>query len=288
MYTLSRRAFCIGQRTCHKSTIKTRWRPMLEPTNCVAIAYNSTPLMSMRPLHTDRQSPAGPIDLIPFYQKFISDNTKLVRDVPLVPEIRLRLITSDCELYRAGENELAVLRTEHNIEAPFWGFAWPGGATLARYIIDNPHTVKGKRVLDIGAGCGIVALACRLAGASHISVNDIDDCALASCEINAHVNNMEFDCFDSTNLIGGSIPEEIPWDVVLAGDICYDDEFASLAIAWLKQLAARGVDVVLGDPGRPYLPRTPDLHKIAEFDLSEAFIDENHGLSVGSLYRLKV
>eukprot|EP01134_Creolimax_fragrantissima_P002364 CFRG2364T1 len=249
---------------------------------------NKRSFTSSQTLRTCKIKICGDEKLAQEYSEFVMQNTVLVAEVPLVPEIQLRLITDECDMYRAGENELETLRKERGIEAPFWGFAWPGGATLARYIIDNPELVRGKRVLDIGSGCGIVALACKLSGAMHVHVNDIDEVALISCKINAEINHTTFDRLDAANLIGDpTASDDLPWDVVVAGDICYDDEFASTALAWLKTLAQSGVDVVIGDPGRPYLPRTLDLHKIAEYDLQESFQDENHGLSVGSLYRLK-
>ncbi|MCZ4281770.1 50S ribosomal protein L11 methyltransferase [Kiloniella laminariae] len=161
--------------------------------------------------------------------------------------IRLYLAAEDLPLWQAGEKELEKL----GIAPPFWAFAWAGGQALAQYILDNPDLVKGKRVLDFACGSGLQGIAALKAGAAEVLAADIDPHAIAATDLNAALNQVRL-ITTSENLIGRSNPG---WDLVLAGDVCYDGPMADEIMTWLHKLAASGTQVLLGDPGRTYLPR---------------------------------
>ena len=175
---------------------------------------------------------------------FVRAQTALVAP-PLVPEIRLHLASAVTPLWRATEATLA----SSDVPPPYWAFAWPGGQALARYLLDNPNPVRGRTVLDFAAGSGLAGIAAVLAGAAAVTAADIDPFAGAATALNAAVNGVAID-------IVGADPIDRPsaWDVVLAGDVCYEQPMAGRATAWLRRLAAAGTDVLLGDPGRSYRP----------------------------------
>jgi len=164
---------------------------------------------------------------------------------PLVPEIRLHLASAVTPLWRATEAALA----SSDVPPPYWAFAWPGGQALARYLLDNPNPVRGRSVLDFAAGSGLAGIAAVLAGAAAVTAADIDPFAGAATALNAAVNGVAID------IVGADpIDWPSPWDVVLAGDVCYEQPMAGRTTAWLRRLAAAGTDVLLGDPGRSYRP----------------------------------
>ena len=176
---------------------------------------------------------------------FIRSNTA-IEVPPLIPEIRLHLATEIVPIWRASEEELA----EMGVPPPYWAFAWAGGQALARYILDNPETVAGRTVLDFASGSGLAAIAAAMAGADTVIAADIDPYASAAIALNAALNGV-----DVQIATGDVIGNRGPWDVVLAGDICYERPLADRVTAWLRSLAADGVTVLLGDPGRTYLPK---------------------------------
>lgn len=175
---------------------------------------------------------------------FVRQQTELAAP-PLVPEIRLCLASAVTPLWRATEATLAA----REVPPPYWAFAWPGGQALARYVLDAPTTVRGRRALDFAAGSGLVGIAAALAGASLTTAADIDRIAIAAIALNAAENGVTVDI-----LHDDPIGRPAAWDVVLAGDVCYEQPMAGRATAWLRQLAAAGVEVLLGDPGRSYRP----------------------------------
>jgi predicted nicotinamide N-methyase len=166
---------------------------------------------------------------------------------PLVPEIKLHLATEITPIWEATEATLAAM----NLPPPYWAFAWAGGQALTRFLIDHPDWVKGKRVLDFAAGSGLSAIGAAKAGAALTQAAEIDDFAIAAITLNARVNNVAIDLVRE-DLIGA----EPRWDVVLAGDVCYERPMAEKVIAWFRALAGRGVAVLMGDPGRAYLPQS--------------------------------
>lgn len=133
---------------------------------------------------------------------------------------------------------------------PFWAFAWAGGQGVARYILDHPETVKDKTVLDFASGSGLVAIAAMQAGASSVLASDIDPFALPAIEINASANGVSV-VPSLDDLIG----KDDGWDIVLAGDVFYEKLLAGRLIPWFAKLAERGASIIVGDPGRAYLPK---------------------------------
>lgn len=187
-------------------------------------------------------------------EAFVRGNTAVAAP-PLVPELRLHLATEITPIWHATEATLA--RT--GLPPPFWAFPWVGGQALSRFLLDTPGIVAGKRVLDFGAGSGLVAIAAVRAGAASVTAAEIDDFAAAAIRLNAALNGAAVEVAVA-DLIG-SAPA---WDIVLCGDMCYERPLAERLTAWLGTLAAAGVRVLLGDPGRTYLPREL-LHPLARY-----------------------
>jgi len=177
--------------------------------------------------------------------RFILDNTALMAP-PHVPEIVLHLADEAHDLWLKTEEELA----EIGLPPPFWAFAWAGGQGLARHVLDNPALVRGKRVLDFASGSGLVAIAAAKAGAAGVVAADIDPFCATAIALNLRANGTEAQ-FLGTDCIG----TDAGWDVVLAGDVFYDKGMADRLMPWFRALKARGVDILVGDPGRSYLPR---------------------------------
>jgi predicted nicotinamide N-methyase len=175
---------------------------------------------------------------------FIAAQTAIAAP-PLTPEIRLHLATEITPIWQATEATLAA----NNLPPPYWAFAWPGGQALTRLLLDRPEWVAGKRVLDFAAGSGLSAIGAALAGAEKVSAAEIDDFAADAIAMNAALNRVSIEvlCHD---LIG----RNEGWNIVLAGDVCYERPMAERVVAWLRQLAGAGVTVLMGDPGRAYLP----------------------------------
>ena len=177
---------------------------------------------------------------------FIRGNTAVAAP-PLVPEIRLHLANEITPLWHATEATLA----RDQLPPPYWAFAWAGGQALARYILDHPEVVDGMRVLDFGAGSGLLALAAAKAGAAAVTAAEIDPFAAAAIALNAALNGVEVSV-EAADVIGR---HPAPWQIVLVGDMCYERPLADRLTGWLRMLAAEGVLVLLGDPGRNYLPK---------------------------------
>jgi len=175
---------------------------------------------------------------------FVRGNT-VVATPPLVPEIRLHLATEITPIWQASEDSLA----RGAVPPPFWAFAWAGGQALARYLIDHPAVVAGREVLDFGAGSGLVAIAAMMAGARSVRAADIDPFAAAAIRLNAALNEVAI-----TVATADLIDADPQAGIVLAGDVCYERPMAERVVPWLRRLAARGALVLLGDPGRAYLP----------------------------------
>ncbi|MEO3389407.1 methyltransferase [Mesorhizobium sp. CAU 1741] len=179
-------------------------------------------------------------------EAFIRANTALMAP-PHVPELRLHLADEAHDLWSRTEAELESI----GLQPPFWAFAWAGGQGLARYVLDNPDIVAGKRVLDFASGSGLVAIAAARAGAAHVLAADIDPFCAAAVALNAAANETKID-FTADDLVGLTGD----WHVVLAGDVFYDKAFAERLMPWFTSLARGATTVLVGDPGRSYLPKT--------------------------------
>jgi predicted nicotinamide N-methyase len=147
-------------------------------------------------------------------------------------------------LWQASEAFLQA----HDMAPPFWAFSWPGSEALARYVTDNPALVRGKRVLDFAAGCGLAALACAHAGAAYVEAAEIDPLAEAAIRLNAEANDLYIDVS-----LGDIVGSDCRWDIILCGDVCYEALMTRHILPWLAACAAR-IPVVIADPGRKYQP----------------------------------
>ncbi|KOX43761.1 50S ribosomal protein L11 methyltransferase [Streptomyces purpurogeneiscleroticus] len=178
---------------------------------------------------------------------FIRANTRLL-PVPHAPEIRLHVADEATDLWQRTEEELQ----EIGLPPPFWAFAWAGGQALARYVLDDPDVADGARVLDFASGSGLVAIAAALAGAEHVVASDLDPFTKAAIRLNAEANGVGGRITPVCDDLLGRDPQV---DLVLAADVFYERDLAGAVTPWLSGLQARGVTVLIGDPGRTYLPR---------------------------------
>jgi predicted nicotinamide N-methyase len=186
---------------------------------------------------------------------FIVANTRL-QAPPHTPELALHLADEITPIWRMTEEALG----EIGLPPPFWAFAWAGGQALARYLLDHPEEVAGKRGLDFATGSGLVAIAAMKAGAASVQASDIDAFAGAAVALNAAANGVAVDVTDA-DLLDAPAP---PVDLILAGDICYEAPLAARVMAWLTAARDAGARVLIGDPGRAYLPKS-GLVELAEY-----------------------
>jgi predicted nicotinamide N-methyase len=186
---------------------------------------------------------------------FVRAHTVLA-EVPFVPEIKLFAATDVTPLWRATQAWLGTF----GLDVPFWCVPWAGGQALARWVLDHPEAVRGLRVVDFGAGSGLVALACARAGARTVRAIDVDPLAVAACLLNAEANGVSLDvtCDDV-------VDSALDADVLLAGDVWYERAAAARFGPWLTTLASSGVRVLTGDPGRVYVPA--GLGELARYDV---------------------
>jgi predicted nicotinamide N-methyase len=182
---------------------------------------------------------------------------------PLVPEVQLHVADDVVALWEAMETEGGGAGGA----PPFWAAAWPGGQALARYVLDHPGMVAGRRVLDLGSGSGLVAVAAVLAGATGVLASDVDPWSHAAIALNGKLNGVTG--IEVTGDVLGDEPPAV--DVVLAGDVCYDREMTGRVLPFLWQAWTRGATVLLGDPGRKYLPGE-GLVEVAGYDVTD--VDE--------------
>lgn len=178
--------------------------------------------------------------------------------VPGIPELRLHLADDLFGLWTRTEAEAG----RRGIPPPYWAFAWAGGQALARYLLDHPELVEGRRVLDVAAGSGLVAIAAARAGAADVTASDVDPLAAAAIALNAAANGVTVSVLPRDVLTGDGSPA----DVVLAGDAFYEQPLAARIIAFLERAQARGAVVLAGDPGRAYLPRRR-VQAVASYDV---------------------
>ena len=186
---------------------------------------------------------------------FVLRHTRL-RPVPGLEEIRLHLADEVLPLWHAVQVEAG----DPDAAIPYWAFAWAGGLAIGRYLREHPEAVAGRRLFDLASGSGLCAIAAMNAGAAGATGADIDAFAAAAIELNARANGCR------VAVIRRDVLDEDPpdVDVILAGDCWYDARLAERVLAWLRRAQDRGIDVLVGDPGRRYLP-TGDLVELASY-----------------------
>ncbi|WP_421792509.1 class I SAM-dependent methyltransferase [Hyphobacterium sp.] len=176
---------------------------------------------------------------------------------PLVPELQLHLAEESIALWEKTEEALEAV----GLPPPFWAFAWAGGQALARYVLDHPDTVRNKSVLDFAAGGGIAGIGAAKAAAARIEASEIDDFAVAAIQLNAALNGVDLIAANE-DVVG----VDKGWDVVLAADVFYEDALSKRIETWLQRLHDRGATVLIGDPGRHFLPQHK-LECLAEYEV---------------------
>ena len=189
---------------------------------------------------------------------FIHANTRL-KPVPHVPEIVLYVAEESVPIWQKTEEELDAM----GLPPPYWAFAWAGGQALARYLLDHPAEVAGKRVLDLAAGSGLVAIAAARAGATPVIAADIDAFTEVAIALNAEANDVYIEII-TQDLLDGPAPIEPRYDTILVGDLFYERDTAARALSFLERNVAAGSRVLIGDPGRTYLPKER-LTRLAEY-----------------------
>jgi predicted nicotinamide N-methyase len=149
--------------------------------------------------------------------------------------------------------------------SPYWARPWGGGLALARHILDRPEVVAGRRVLDLGAGSGLVAIAAMLSGAKQVTAADVDSYAVAATRLNAAANAVTVETVLG-DLTVGEPPLEV--DLMLVGDLFYDPDLASRVLAFLERCVGAGIAVLIGDPWRASLP-ADRLKVVAEYGVAD-------------------
>lgn len=209
---------------------------------------------------------------------FIRNHTR-VCDVASVSPLRL---------YQADEVTPLWLMTEEALEQerlapPFWAFAWAGGQALARYLLENPQIVRGKRVLDIACGSGLVGIAAARAGAAQVICNDIDPYAEAAVALNADLNDVAI-TFTGGDLLNSPVP---PVDLILAGDICYEKTMSDTMLSYFRRAQHDNIAVFIGDPHRSYFPSQGGLKKVAGYTISTHADIEDTREKAASVWRME-
>lgn len=198
--------------------------------------------------------------------------------VSSVPPIRLYQADEVTPLWLMTEQDMATQR----LAPPFWAFAWSGGQALARYILEHPEIVRGRQVLDIACGSGLVGIAARLAGAQSVLCNDIDAYAGVAVALNAELNNVEL-AFTGDDLLAGPIPDV---DIILAGDICYEKPMTDAMLTYFRRAAPHKIEVYIGDPHRTYFPKT-GLIRLADYDILTNADIEDAAVKPASVWKLE-
>ena len=197
--------------------------------------------------------------------------------MPGLEDLRLHLTDDIRATWHATQLETG----DPDAPLPYWSVAWGGGLALARYLQEHPDAVAGRRVVDVGAGSGIVAIAAALAGATEVVATDLDPFAVAAIGLNARANRIRIDARRG-DAFAADPPET---DVVMAGDTWYDADVARRALDWLRRVRAAGIDVLVADPGRAHLP-TEALVELARYEVRTTSDLEDLALREAAVYRL--
>ena len=208
---------------------------------------------------------------------FVLRHTRL-RPVPGLEEIRLHLADEVLPLWHAVQVETH----DEDAALPYWAFAWGGGLALGRYLREHPEAAADRRVFDLGSGSGLCAIAALRAGAAAVTASDIDAFAAAAIELNARANGGRLSV-TARDVLDEDAPEV---DVILAGDCWYEARFAERVLPWLRRAHEAGVDILLGDPGRRYLP-IDELEELASYEVRTTTELEDLALKHGRVYALR-
>ena len=206
---------------------------------------------------------------------FVLASTRLV-ETPAVPEIRLHLADDLIELWERTQEALDCL----SLPPPFWAFAWVGGQALARFLLDHPGVVAGRQVLDLASGSGLVAIAAAMAGAAAVTASDVDRFAVAAVALNAEANGVA---------VAGTLGDVLDGDsggagVVLVGDAFYERSMADRVLGFLERARAGGASVLVGDVGRPFLPRDR-FQALASYEIPAAGSLEDSDVKLSTVWQ---
>ena len=240
------------------------------------MAHELAPELYSNITRLDCEEKSGRRALVSDCAAFIRGHTRLL-PVPNAPEISLFLADEATALWLKTEEELGEL----GLPPPFWAFAWAGGQGLARYLLDNPAIVAGRRVLDFASGSGLVAIAAAKAGAASVEACDIDSFAAEAIRLNAAANGVSLEV-RLTDLVG----RDESWETVLVGDVWYERETAERVTEWLACLDGRGALVLIGDPGRSYLPKDR-LETLATYEVPVTRDLEDAEIKRSSVWRFR-
>ncbi|MBQ1051280.1 methyltransferase [Micromonospora sp. C51] len=197
--------------------------------------------------------------------------------VAFVPEVRLHQADEPIGLWELTEGEFRSDRPP-----PFWAFAWAGGQGLARYVADHPETVAGRRVLDLASGSGLVAIAAARAGATAVRAVEVDELAVAAVALNAEANGVRVDA-ELGDILDGDAGDA---EVILAGDVFYSEAMANRVLRFLLRATRAGASVLVGDPGRAFLPRER-FNELATYDVPVSEALESVRVKRTTVWRLR-
>jgi predicted nicotinamide N-methyase len=206
---------------------------------------------------------------------FVRRHTRLA-PVPDVPGLRLHVADDVAHVGRAVAVELGLA----DADLPYWAFAWAGGLAVARYLVEHPTEVTGLLVVDVASGSGLCAIAALRAGAGSVRAFDVDPLAEAAVAVNARANAVRVG-FGRGDPLDEPPP---PCDLILAGDVCYQETMAARMLAWLRLAADGGTRILLGDPGRPYLPA--GLERLATYRVRTSTELEDAEVKESAVYTL--
>jgi len=207
-------------------------------------------------------------------RSFVAHHTRL-RPVPGLPAIRLHLADDAVPVWQATEAATGA----SGAPIPFWAFAWAGGLAMVHYLEERPDEVRARTVLDFATGSGLVAIAAVQAGAQSVVAADIDPFAEAAAGLNARANGVRYE-FTSRDLLLEEPPDV---DVLLAADTWYEGPLAERVRPWLQAAADRGIRVLVGDPGRRYLPGGW-LEELAAYEVETTTRLEDHAVVTARVF----
>jgi predicted nicotinamide N-methyase len=208
---------------------------------------------------------------------FVVQHTRL-QPVPSLGRLRLHLADDVLVLWRATQ----LASGDPEAPLPYWAFAWAGGIAIARYLLEHPEVVAGRDVVDFASGSGICAIAAMRAGAAEVTAIDIDPLAAGAIELNARANGVRVSV-QRRDVLEAEPPDT---DVILAGDCWYEASLAALVMPWLQRAHERGITVLVGDPGRRFLP-TAELTKLASYEVRTTTELDDLDLKRGTVYALR-